>query len=44
VGGIHGTGLGLAIVRRSVELHHGRIEVSSQPGRGTRFVVTLPLR
>ncbi|MCG3203213.1 MAG: Adaptive-response sensory-kinase SasA [Gammaproteobacteria bacterium] len=44
VGGIHGTGLGLAIVRRSVELHHGRIEVSSQVGRGTRFVVTLPLR
>lgn len=44
VGGIHGTGLGLAIVRRSVELHHGRIEVSSEVGRGTRFVVTLPLR
>ncbi|MCC6714365.1 MAG: HAMP domain-containing protein [Gammaproteobacteria bacterium] len=44
VGGIHGTGLGLAIVRRSVELHRGRIEVDSQVGRGTRFVVTLPIR
>lgn len=38
-----GTGLGLAISKRLCELMGGRIEVSSQPGRGTSFVVTLPV-
>jgi len=42
VGNIAGTGLGLAIVKRSVELHNGRIEVSSEAGKGTSFQVTLP--
>ncbi|ANM29028.1 hypothetical protein ABI59_04625 [Acidobacteria bacterium Mor1] len=37
-----GTGLGLAIVQRSVEAHAGSIEVSSRPGHGTRFVISLP--
>ena len=37
-----GTGLGNAIVYRIVEEHEGRIEVQSQPGRGTRVRVTLP--
>lgn len=36
-----GTGLGLDICRRIVEKHHGRIEVSSQPGQ-TTFHVLLP--
>jgi PAS domain S-box-containing protein len=38
-----GTGLGLAIARRVVEAHHGDIAVSSEPGRGTTVVITLPV-
>jgi signal transduction histidine kinase len=38
-----GSGLGLAIVRKIVDAHDGRIDISSAPGRGTRFVVTLPI-
>jgi signal transduction histidine kinase len=37
-----GTGLGLAIVREIVVAHGGGIEVSSSPGEGTEFTVTLP--
>lgn len=37
-----GTGLGLAIVRGMVEAHHGRVEVESEEGKGSRFTVTLP--
>lgn len=39
-----GTGLGLTIVRRIMEQHHGTIEVESEPGRGTAFVLRLPVR
>ena len=37
-----GTGLGLALTRRLVELHGGRIAVTSELGQGSRFEVTLP--
>jgi hypothetical protein len=37
------SGLGLAIVRKIVDAHDGRIDVSSAPGQGTRFRVTLPV-
>jgi len=39
----NGTGLGLSLSRRLVEEHHGRIEVSSVVGKGSKFVVFLPL-
>jgi len=39
----NGTGLGLSLARRLVEEHHGRIEVSSVVGKGSKFVVFLPL-
>ncbi|MGE3955886.1 MAG: nitrogen regulation protein NR(II) [Vicinamibacterales bacterium] len=40
---VTGSGLGLPIVRKIVDAHDGRIDLSSEPGHGTRFRVTLPV-
>jgi signal transduction histidine kinase len=37
-----GTGLGLAIVKHVAEVHGGRVELESAPGRGARFRMVLP--
>ncbi len=39
-----GTGLGLAVARKLLEGGGARLELASEPGRGTRAVITLPLR
>ena len=37
-----GTGIGLALVKELVNIHRGRVEVSSRPGKGSEFTVILP--
>ena len=41
---VGGTGLGLSIVKHAVMIHNGRIEVKSEPGNGSEFIVTIPNR
>ncbi|MCE5252262.1 PAS domain-containing sensor histidine kinase [bacterium] len=40
---IPGTGLGLSIVKKLIEVHKGKIIVSSDTGKGSEFLVVLPL-
>lgn len=41
--GLPGTGLGLAIVKQAIELHKGTINFETEMGKGTIFIIHLPL-
>jgi PAS domain S-box-containing protein len=43
IGKVGGSGLGLAIVRKAIDLHYGKISFNSKPGKGTSFIVELPV-
>jgi two-component system phosphate regulon sensor histidine kinase PhoR len=41
---VGGSGLGLSIVENIIKKHSGRIEVTSEVGKGTTFIITMPLK
>jgi len=41
--GIPGSGLGLAVTKRLIEQHSGDIHLTSEPGKGTSFIITIPI-
>ncbi|NIM18101.1 MAG: response regulator [Candidatus Aminicenantes bacterium] len=38
-----GSGIGLALVKELVQVHHGKIDVYSREGKGTEFIIALPM-
>ena len=41
---VRGTGLGLSLVKAALDAHGGRADVTSTPGKGSCFILTLPIR
>ena len=41
---IHGNGLGLSLVKEVMEAHKGSVSVASEPGKGSKFTITIPQR
>ncbi|HCW53130.1 MAG TPA: hypothetical protein DG753_05205 [Clostridium sp.] len=44
VSNTNGSGLGLAITKQIIEKHHGSIKVESELGKGSSFIITLPIK
>ena len=44
VSGIQGTGLGMAITKNIVDMMGGRIDIQSEPGKGTEVIITLDFK
>jgi len=40
--GVPGSGLGMTIVKEILDIHGGRVDIASQPGRGTSVILWLP--
>ena len=40
--GEKGNGLGLVICKKFIDLHNGSIELESEIGKGTKFLITIP--